>query len=144
MLTFIKSFNIHPPTASADNVPDAVNWGDIIFYVSANYGTITSKQITGISSSIDLNVTDFVTNPDIAMYYQVSNSEVTGTITGAPSSPWISIDDNPGTTFSVSNNQWVSFCCYGTAATKNADTVSVYNASDSNSLLDTFTADIDA
>jgi hypothetical protein len=134
--------NIHPPTVTADNTPDAVNWGNIAWYIGDSFGTITSKQITGISNSINLNVSDFITSPDAVLYYQVSNSEITGNITSAPTSPWQQVSEF-GTTFSVNNNQWVSFCCYGTGNTKNAETISVYNQSNSNVLLDTFTIDVE-
>lgn len=124
-----------------DNTPDAVNWEDITYDVSAVTSTITSKQITGVTSGIYLNLTGQTSNPNVIIYYRVDNTEQTGTVVTdpAPSSPWVQIAEaSPGTTFPVNNNQWVSFA--GWAAAKNAsEQQDVYNASDNNTLLDSFT-----
>lgn len=140
MIPFIKSFNIHPSSSGGGNNP-VVNWTNITWNTSSSLGTITSKQITGITGSIDLNISEETTAPtDIKLYYRVDNSEVTGNITGQPGSPWIQVEGGfTGTTFTVNNNQWVSFACWCNTTTSSADTMFVYNASDSNSLLDTFT-----
>lgn len=126
-----------------DNVPDPVNWSNITWYNATGYGTITSKQITGIVNPITLKVIDAVTSPDIQLWVQVSNSEITGDQLTIPAGPtWTQIADSPGTTFSVSNNQWVSFCCYGTSVIS-AQTVSVLNADKSDAVVDTFTIQVD-
>jgi hypothetical protein len=138
MLTFIKSFNVHPSASSS-----ALNWQDIFWFVSANYGTVTSKQVTGITGSLNINITEQLTEPDISLWYQVTNSQITGNVTGAPSSPWIQVSGvGNGTSFSVNNNQWVSFCCYGTVTNKDLRTlITVYN-DDTNAVIDTFSIDI--
>lgn len=139
MIPFI--FNTHPSSGGgSDNTPNAINWTDIAWDTGDSLGTVTSKQITGISGSIDLNVSEEETAPDnILLYYRVDNSEITANITGTPGSPWVQVAASPGSTFAVSNNQWVTFSCWSSTTTKNATTISVYNASDSNTLLDTFT-----
>lgn len=144
MLTYIKSFNIRPPVSSVDNTPNSVNWENISWIRSTGTGAITSKQISGISSSINLYTEEAVTNPDIKLYYRLDNSEQTGSITSAPSSPWIQVAESPtGTTFSVDNNQWVSFCCHSTSTGKIfATTITVINKSDNDSSLDTFTIEV--
>lgn len=144
MLTYIKSFNIQPPGSSIDNTPDSVDWANISWIRSTGTGAITSKQISGISTSINLYTQEAVTSPDIELYYRVDNSEQTGSITSAPSSPWVQVSESPtGTTFSVNNNQWVSFCCYSTSANKIfATTITITNKSDNDAPLDTFTIEV--
>ena len=122
--------------SSEDFTPNAVNWGNISWLISSGYGTITSKQITGIEEPITLRVTEAVTAPDATLWYRVTNTEITGNQTTIPSSPWQQISES-GTTFSVANNQWVSFCCYGTSKTA-ASIISVTNLSDSGKTLDSF------
>jgi hypothetical protein len=135
-------FNIHPSSSGggSDNIPDSINWADISWDTGDSLGAVTSKQITGISGSIDLNVSEEETSPDnIFLYYRVDSSEITANITETPGSPWVQVVGSPGSTFTVNNNQWVTFSCWSSVTTKNATTISVYNASDSNVLLDTFT-----
>lgn len=141
---YVRPYNIHPSVAGGggtDNTPDAVNWENITYDVSAVTSTITSKQITGVTSGIYLNLAGQTSNPNILLYYRVDSTEQTGTVVTdpAPSSPWVQIaEGSPGTTFPVNNNQWVSFA--GWAAAKNAsEQQNVYNASDNNTLLDSFT-----
>lgn len=138
MIPFIKSFNIHP--SALDNVPNAVDWVGIEWSISNSSCPVTSQQITGISSSINLFISEAVTSPDLELYYRVDNSEVTGNITSQPGSPWIQVQGGSGTTFSVNNNQWVSFVCY-TSSTSDiaATTMTVINKSNNDNPLDTFT-----
>jgi hypothetical protein len=126
-----------------NNEPDPVNWSNITWYNAVGYGTITSKPITGLVDPINLKIIDAVTSPDISLWYQVTNSEITGDQLTVPAGPtWTQVSASPGTTFSVSNGQWVSFCCHGTSVTS-SQTVSVLNADRSDAVIDTFTIQID-
>lgn len=123
-----------------DNTPATVNWDNIAWSINDGFGSITSKQLTGFDGPISLNVSEAVTTPDLTLWYQVSDSQVTGTTTTTPSSPWAQVAASPGTTFSVKNGQWVSFTCYYADSTvKSATTISVTNTSDSSAVIDTFT-----
>lgn len=130
------------PTIPPSNNPDPINWVNIAWYNSSAYGTITSKQITGLTAPINLKIIENITSPEIDLYYRVTSTEITGSQLSIPSSPWVKISSSPGTTFSVSNNQWVSFCCYGTTVTPQ-QTVSVLNASNSDQVIDTFAIQVD-
>jgi len=130
--------NIHPPSVTTDNTPDAVNWGDIYWDVSDSVGIVTSRQITGISSSINLYIENLLA--DVTLWYQVTGSQITSNITSLPSFPWAEIG-NFGVTIAVNNNEWVTFACHGGSDSKNPHTITVLNASDSNAQLDTFTID---
>lgn len=126
-----------------NNEPDPVNWSNITWYNAVGYGTITSKLITGLVDPINLKIIDAITSPDISLWYQVTNSEITGDQLTVPAGPtWTQVSASPGTTFSVSNGQWVSFCCHGTSVTS-SQTVSVLNADRSDAVIDTFTIQID-
>lgn len=144
MLTYIKSFNVHPSPSGVDNTPNAVNWANLTYDISDNLANISSQQITGISTSISLNISEESTSPEAELYYRVGNSDLTGNLSGAPASPWVQVVGSPGTTFSVSNNEWVSFVCYSSGSTKvDPTTLTVYNSSDNDAPLDSFTIQID-
>lgn len=140
MLTYIKSFNIHPAVGGGPNTPDPVDWANLSWDTSDALGNISSQQITGISSSINLFITEDLTSPDILLYYRVDSSQVTGNITSQPTSPWIQVEGGfTGTTFTVNNNQWVSFSCWANDQNISATTMTVVNKSDNDAPLDTFT-----
>jgi hypothetical protein len=110
---FIRPMNIHPSAAGGgiDNTPNAINWGNITWDNTTLTGTIDSKQITGITSGIYLQIQPG-TGSSPTLYYRVSDSQVTGSQTSNPPvSPWISIASN--TNVIVSGNQWLSFTCNG-------------------------------
>lgn len=132
--------NIHPSSSGgSDNTPNTVDWVGIEWDINSSSCPITSQQITGISSSINLFISEEVTFPDLELYYRVDNSQITGSITSQPGSPWIQIQGGSGTTFSVNNNQWVSFVCYTSSANDiAATTMTVINKSDNDNPLDTF------
>lgn len=133
---YIRPMNIHPSAAGGggtDNTPNAINWGDINWDSTAGQGTIDSKQITGITSGIYLQIQPG-TGSAPTLYYQVSASQITGTQNNSPpSSPWVSVTSN--TTVIVSGNQWLSFTCYLDGGGR---TATVVNQSDGNATLDTF------
>ena len=130
-----RPFIIHPssPAASgSDFIPNAVSWADVVYDLGPNTCPVESKQITGISSSINIEIQPGAGSFPV-LYYQISASQVTGTTTGSPSSPWVSVTSN--TTVSASNNQWLSFVCNNTGTTR---TATIVNVSNGNTTLDTF------
>jgi hypothetical protein len=139
---FIRPRNIHPSSAGgggADNTPNTVNWENITWDGTSLVGTIQSKQITGITSGIYLQIQPG-TGSDPDLYYQISASQVTGSQTNQPpSSPWTLVSSN--TNVIVSGNQWLSFTCHDTAGFGNR-TATVINQSDGNATLDTFAYEI--
>jgi len=122
-----------------DVTPNAVDWSDITYdYITGNF-TYTEKQITGINTSITLSVSYDQGLYDL--YYKVNNTDqgYEGTPTASdPGSLGFTLINDTGT-FSVSNNQYVSFGLANSTGSNFLDTVSVYNTSDSSALLDTLT-----
>lgn len=133
---YVRPLNIHPPAAGgADNTPNSVNWGEITWSTFGGPGTIESKQITGISSEILLEIQP---GPGSCpkLYYRISSSQITGTQTDdPPSAPWSIVSSN--TTVTVSGNQWLSFTCHDPFGFC-ARTATIVNKSDEDAVLDTF------
>ena len=129
-----RVFIIHPSSSAGgtDVTPNAVNWADVVYDFGLGTCGVESKQITGISSSISIEIQPG-TGTEPVLYYQITSSQVTGTTTGTPSSPWVAVTSN--TTVSINNNQWLSFVCNNTGDTR---TATIINTSDGNATLDTF------
>lgn len=124
-----------------DVTPNAVNWSNIRFMEF--YGTIpaweyTDRQITGITSDIVLKIDTQGNNNYIG--YKKNNTPNEASPDGVYFDPvmdftitWIMDQD----TITISNNQYLLFVVLDN--TQNF-TVTVINTSDSNTVLDTFTA----
>lgn len=122
--------------AANDVTPNAVNWADPLSYeaITGFFG-YSERQITGINQTITLKV-NLLFGGDI--YVLVSSSP------GAIGSGDGSTSQDPGflgctqlldqSTFTVSNNQYVTFM----ASSGGDTTVEVINTSDSNTMLDSF------
>lgn len=115
------------------NTPDAVDWSNIIYYFGVEYGQITSQQITGIGSSITLKV-EYNSPP--TLWYKKGSTDLSGDSGDTPSNEGFTLIANNGT-FSVDNNEWVSFMCEHDDK-QSAKTVTVKNESDGDAVLDTF------
>lgn len=122
--------------AANDVTPNAVNWADPLFYeATTGFFGYSERQITGINQTITLKV-NLLFGGDI--YVLVSSSP------GAIGSGDGSTSQDPGflgctqlldqSTFTVSNNQYVTFM----ASSGGDTTVEVINTSDSNTMLDSF------
>jgi len=120
--------------AANDVTPNAVNWADLYYEAIAGFFDYSERQITGINQTITLKVN--LSGLDI--YVLVSSSP------GAIGSGDGSTSQDPGflgctqlldqSTFTVSNNQYVTFMASG-----NGDSlVEVINISDSDTMLDSF------
>lgn len=118
-----------------DVIPDPVNWANI----ESNFNdlqmyeppTYSSKQITGISDTI--NITANWSGATLSLQYKITDNEFVG-----PSNQFTGfLPVTSGASISVANNKWVTFwnTTYNTIP---PTTVTVRNASDSNTVLDTF------
>ncbi len=124
-----------------DVTPNAVNWADIYYDGTIGLFLYTERQITGISSSITLKV-QFTAIFGSQMFYYVSStagSIVSGDdlISQDPAFFGMTEITNNGT-FTVSNNQYVTFGV--NASCGDSFTITVKNQSDSDTTLDTFLA----
>lgn len=117
----VGSFKRPVAAAAADVTPDAVDWNDVVSALSATTNTVT---ITGINTAIDLSIS--YTGHNGAGAFSVYKNDTEFDLTG----------DNP-TTLSVSNNDQVYF--FYSPSTPSTVSVTVSNASDGNTVLDTFT-----
>lgn len=131
---YIRIYNIRPSIIG--NTPNAVNWPTIIHNLSGNNANITSLQITGINSSINIEIQPG-TGADIILYYRISASQISGALTDIPVSPWLAVTSN--TVIAVSNNQWLSFTAWDNAIAEASRIATLVNQSDGNTTLDTFT-----
>lgn len=140
---FLPSFigsvigNFKRPVAVANDVtPGAVNWTDASYDgFSYNY---TTQQITGISTSITLQVS-FSNTSYSQLYYKINaTNTVPGSGTPPYSASYTSILHNG--TITVANNEWLAFGARERVTGSASTTVTVINQSDSNTTLDTFTS----
>jgi hypothetical protein len=104
----------------SDVTPNAVDWNDVVSSVSVTTNTVT---ITGINTAINLSISASYIGGGFKVY--INNNEFT-------------IDDD-GYTVSVSNNDEVYFNFSGSSGEETTISVTVRNASDGNTVLDTFT-----
>ena len=132
--------------SAVDNTPDAVDWTNTSG-VRPNKSSITvttiGQQITSISSSINLTVTNSTSLRIGDLTYGVNSTNTTpSTFTSILSGSPIGGTNSVSSTFSVSNNQWLFFRYivgsppggYGAGTT----TLTVTNTRDSNTILDTW------
>jgi len=126
--------------SAADNTPAAVDWtftSSSALAKSSGFVYTIGQQITSISSSIDLTVTNSTASVITSLDYGVNS-------TNTQPATFTSIMATAGTgtvssTFSVSNNQWLFFRI--TTRIRPGDgstTLTVTNTSDSNATLDTW------
>ena len=122
-----------------DVTPNAVNWAGVYYNGMSGYFGCSERQITGINTTITLKITSDTSD---GCYVFVSNSAgsiVTGddSTPSTPGSLGMTLLD-PNDTFTVSNNQYVTF----TASGQNfSNIITVVNQSDGDATLDTFTSE---
>jgi hypothetical protein len=109
-----KSICVNAKKGSAiDNTPAAVDWTNtsgVRPVKSSITVTTIGQQITSISSSIDLTVTNSTSLRIGSLAYGVNSTNTTpSTFTGILSGSPITGTNSVSTTFSVSNNQWLFF-----------------------------------
>ena len=115
----LSSNRIRAAGGGADVTPNAVNWNDVVSAVSATTNTVT---ITGINTAINLSISGYSFG---GFKVYINNNEFT-------------IDDDPYTV-SVSNNDEVYFVFSTSTGEETTISITVTNASDGNTVLDTFT-----
>lgn len=115
----MSSNQIRAAGGGVDVTPNAVDWNDVVSAVSATTNTVT---ITGINTAINLSISGIV-GGGFEVY--INNNEFT-------------IDDDPYIV-SVSNNDEVYFIFRTNTGEETTISVTVRNASDGNTVLDTFT-----
>jgi len=143
-LVVTPDFKVQAPSSN-DVTPNSVNWANIQYDGNTNAYIVAVQQITGINTSITLEVTATgIVNA--ILYVKVDNSSPTwsnggswdGDITG-----WTSLNNTQlPYTFTVTNNQYVSFGCDPDSPGVALRTITVKNNSDGAATLDTFTLNI--
>ena len=128
--------------STSDVTPNTVNWANVGFDSGQETYLYSSRQITGINQTITLKVEYSTTFTDL--YVKVSNPAGgnDGQDYALFSPPYEGFEFsyiNNNETFTVSNNQYVTFAAdTGTPSVL----VTVKNTSDGNTTIDTFLADI--
>lgn len=118
----MSSNRIRAAGGGADVTPNAVDWNDDVSSVSSTTNTVT---ITGINTAINLSISYTGYGTGVFSAYK-NDTEFDLT------------NDNPYT-LSVSNNDEVYFVYSGSGGEESTVSVTVTNASDGNTVLDTFT-----
>jgi len=119
----ILSSNRIRAVASADVTPNAVNWND----VSAPGGSTNTVTITGINTAINLSIS--WTGYGVGAFNVYKNDSETSLA-----------DEGSPYTLSVSNNDEIYF--YASSVEVASISVTVTNASDGDTVLDTFTINV--
>ena len=121
--------NIHPASAGgADVTPNAVDWLDPVSF--ALPVTTTNETITGISTAITFRM-DVTLNDGLDIYYSKNSGSWTLITAGGTGTNLATV--------SISNNDTLQFKADNAQFSFVSATVEVYNTSDSNTLIDSFT-----
>lgn len=123
----------------ADVTPNAVNWSAIGYNGNSGNFAYSERQITGINTTITLQVQIPVLYTGSGVYYLVSNTAgaiVSGDAESASEPFFVATQITNNGTFTVNNNQYVTFGAY-TGCFDTSFSITVVNQSDSNTTLDT-------
>lgn len=122
----------YDPPIPLDTTPDAVNWSNVSS--GGPYVATGSQTITGIETDITINI--FVTGGN---YGTGENFEIITSATRVGTNPpWNTGGDN----YTFSANDTLSFAYYVYTGVPKTRTVTVTNASDGDTVLDTFTVTV--
>lgn len=122
-----------------DVTPNAVNWAGVFYNGNSGSFYCSERQITGIDTTITLKITSDTADGCWVFVSSSAGSIVSGddSTSGDPSALGMTLLD-PNDTFTVSNNQYVTF----TASGQNfSSVITVANQSDGGATLDTFTSE---
>ena len=115
---------------TSDVTPDAINFNNIS--VADSFEITNPQTITGIDTPITLEVSVTETGAN----YLIEAYEGVSTLLGSTNSPG-------SFTFTVNNGDEISFDITGTTGQQSTGTVTITNVTDNNTVLDTFTIDLD-
>ena len=121
-----------------DVTPNAVSWADLLYNGILGYFPYSERQISGIDTTITLKVEigDFT---DVWVLVESSAQFGGGDSTSAQDPSYLGFSQLfDGDTFTVSNNEWVTFMGSGSCT---STTITVKNQSDGNATRDTFLYD---
>ena len=128
-------------SGAVDNIPNPTpNWDNISLNEAENVYIAAVQQIQGITGNINLSISKFTVLGDCIVYYRISStapSFINGGLWDGNTTGWTEILDWP-VTINVKNNEYLQFGCNISITNDAQLVVSVRNASDSNTLLDTF------
>lgn len=122
-----------------DVTPNAVNWANVVYQGLTGEFGYTERQVTGIDTTITLEIVIDDNFTDI--YVLVGSSASFGASDGySLSDPgYLGFTQKfSGDTFTVSNNQYVAFMASGSCT---STFITIKNQSDGNATLDTFDYD---
>lgn len=117
----------------SDVTPSAINFTDIIV-TGSSFELSNSQIFTDIDTTITIQVS--VTDTGTASFLVIAALEPSGTSLGSVNSPG-------SFTFDVDNGDEISFDITGDAGERSAGVITITNVTDNNTVLDTFTIDLD-
>jgi hypothetical protein len=123
----------------ADVTPNAVNWADVYYNGMSGSWLCSERQITGIDTTITLKITSTTADGCYVFVSNTAGAIVSGddSTQSDPSFLGMTFLD-PNDTFTVSNNQYVTFTHSGASFNS---VITVANQSDGAAVLDTFNSD---
>jgi len=133
----IMSSNSIRKAAAGDVTPNAIDFCNLVFSGELGAGYAHSQLITGISTPITLRVSYTALN--WVLYYKISSTRdyYCESFFGDPiAEGWTLLPNNA--TFSVSNNDYLSFLNVINGPGGAAELVTLVNTSDGDTTLDTF------
>ena len=122
-----------------DVTPNAVNWADVFYNGMSGSWLCSERQITGIDTTITLKITSTTADGCYVFVSNTAGAIVSGddSTQSDPSFLGMTFLD-PNDTFTVSNNQYVTFTHSGASFNS---VITVANQSDGAAVLDTFNSD---
>lgn len=123
----------------SDVTPNAVNWAGVYYNGFSGEWMCSERQITGINTTITLQMDSGGVDGCYVFVSSTAGAIVTGDDTTSSDPGFLGMTLlNHNDTFTVSNNQYVTF----TASSNNFTiVVTIKNQSDGNAVLDTFDSD---
>jgi hypothetical protein len=125
--------------AAGDVTPNAVDWGNVQYTTGAfSLTSNNSAQITGIDTTIYITTNwTYNSGGNISLYYKIGATAAgVNEFPGGGGSPGWNALNSSGIQIAIENNQYLSYSYLGEYADQ--ITVTVKNASDSDTTLDTF------
>lgn len=126
----------------SDVTPNAVDWADVSYNAITDSYIINIQQITGVNSPITLQVNISAGNP-IIIYRRIDITAPGWSNGGLYNGSAIGFTQvNNGDTFTINNNEYLSFFCEPDGPFDSSRGVTVINTTDNNTTLNIFFASI--